>query len=131
MQDANACLSEKGNGCASTGPEDINLCFETPTESHVVGADREPAFRLLEKIEAAANLHGPVIVDANLPIVQIGIELDLEKNVSVHQALLELFQLVAYARQVGLVVVTRNQVDTANGRSGFDHVSQKRTKFVI
>jgi hypothetical protein len=89
----------------STGPEDINLRFQTPAQNHVVGTNREPASRLLEEVEAAADLHGPAIVNADFSVMQICVEFDLEENILLEQALLKFLQLVANAREIGLVVV--------------------------
>jgi hypothetical protein len=46
---------------ASFAPENVDFRFEASAQGHVVGADREPAFRLLKEIQTAADLHGPVI----------------------------------------------------------------------
>ncbi len=54
----------------------------------------EPSARFLIEIETAPNLNDPSVVNADLPVMQIGVEMDLEHNIKFEQALLKFVEFV-------------------------------------
>ncbi len=83
-------------------------------------ANLKPARWLLIEIQSSADLDDPAVVETDFAVVDVGVELDLQLDVKLQQALLELFQLLCHLSQRGLVVVPRDQGDLFHGAS-FQH----------
>lgn len=88
--------------------KDIDLRLLTLAKTEIVRADCVPAIGPLIEIEPTTDLDDPTIVDADLTVVKVLIDLDIEDDVGFEQALFQLFQLVVQVGQVRAIVVTRD-----------------------
>src|SRR5215207_180399 len=68
-------------------PKDIDLRLQALAQRQVVGADLEPACRLLVEVQAAADLDHPARIEADLAVVHGLVERDLQHDVELQQAL--------------------------------------------
>jgi hypothetical protein len=69
---------EQGTSLKSLHLEDVHLGLQAFPHRQVVGTDLEPAGRFLIDVQAAADLDDPAVVDADLPVVQVLVPLDLQ-----------------------------------------------------
>ena len=63
------------------GSKNVNLCLQALPQGQVMGADFEPGSRLLEKIQASANLYDPSVIEPNLSVMQVWIDFYLKFDI--------------------------------------------------
>ena len=87
-------------------------------------ADLESCCRFLIKVETATDLDDPTVIEADLPIVKVGVEGHLEIDSHLQQALLELSQMLDHLRFLKIVIVAGTEVDVPEGVRFENHLTE-------